>query len=446
MNEQFETQGRTLWLLCHDKDFIHKFRDVDPKVMPLGPARYLVDLSLRNFNAYRTTLSQDTVAIAMESDGARLRRNRTEPNMVVRVWRDLDVFAVSEPGLPSAREACGVWLAARGAMARIEEASSVLDKGDWEAAEAILAKQHRPDAREEAVGYAHSDYILAEARYGTGRTNFIRTGIHDWDNALRGGYEPETIGMVAAPTGIGKSQVLSSFQAASFWQGKRSIYYTAELTPEQVTTRTTLGALRKGLYDLKLDAMDDEWLRAMRYNRVTEIKGDFTVRSMEGIGWAQMQDDVDRYRDEHGAYPDVLFLDSIDDMTAPVRSGQEWQDLKQSWRTAREFAQRNHVAIWSSSQMKAEAVDGQFASLKKVAGAYAKATLCHYVIGIAQTPEERIDPGGPVMNLFILKDSLHGTTGGWIVVRTEWGDGDNGYPGMDLVEARNLPLLKGGMG
>lgn len=427
--------------MCNDQEFLHKHRDTDPKVMPLGPARYLLDLAMRYYNEYRRPLSEDTVALAMETDGIQLRRNRTEPAMVRRVWRDLDIFAVSSNGLPGAREQCGVYLQRRGTMVRVEQATVALDRGDLDAAEDILRRSRSADDREEPVTWSQTDYVLAQARYGMGKAT-IPTGLHDLDSAWRGGFSRSELGMVAAPTGIGKSQILCAMAAQAFWSGLTVLYYTFELTKEQIATRITLSCLEKGLYDLRLDEMQNEWIKAARGKRVSSLRGDYVVR--EGpLAWPQLEEDLERWHEEHGAYPDLLILDSIDDMQLPGKFDAEWQGLKAAWRKARSVAQDKKIAIWSSSQLDKASVEKARVSLKNVAGAYAKATVCHYVIGCSQTPEEKIDPSGPLLNLYILKDSIHGTTGGWIIVKTEWGDGDNGYPGWNTMESRNLPLVKG---
>ena len=229
-----ETLFYTAWLLTHDIEFMHRHREIDPKVMPIGPLRYLVDLAQRNFQQHRTPLTAEVVQIESENDGAPLRRNRTEARMVRRIFADLDTFAVSPDGLPGARDVCGVWLMRRSLRTRIGQAEVQLDRGQLAGAEALLRLPSPTDDRDAPLTLTDAAYALAANRSPKGG---VKSGIYDLDRAWRGGIRPGEIGMIAATTGVGKSQMLDAFAAAAIWQGKHVLLYTFELTKLQMISR-----------------------------------------------------------------------------------------------------------------------------------------------------------------------------------------------------------------
>ena len=437
MGADAETLFRVTWLICHDQAFLHRHREVDSRAWPLGPLRYIVNLALSHYREHRRILTDSVVELTVESDPVNLRRHRTDNAMVRSVWHDLGAFSVEDDGLPAAREMCSTWLQRRGILVRIERAGVSIDRGELEEAEELLRQPGGGDDREAPLSDADLTYVLADTLTRNAK-GAIQTGLADLDRAWRGGIRGGEIGMIGAPTGVGKSQMLASFAAAAFWQGKRSLCYTFELTKAQMIERIGLAVLGKGKYDIKLEDLPKELATAARLRHKTKL-GRFFVQ--EGaLSWPQLRFDLDAFRQEHGKYPNLLLLDSADDMPPPGKFDQEWAGLKMAYRHMRSLAQELRIPIWTSSQLTKEAVDAARISLRRIAGAYAKATLCHYVLGVSQTPEERDMHDRPLLNIFVLKDSLHGTTGGHLVCETEFGRGENGYPGFEIQEARHFPL------
>lgn len=434
-----DTMLHATWLMLHDTEFIRRHRSVDPKAWPLGPMRYLIALSLKNFDKHATPLTAAVVDLELESDSTQLRRNRTEAAMVRRVFRDLDFCAVEPDGLPAAREYSSAWVQRRSMLTKISGAEAALDRGELAAAEELLRVPAPVDDRSEPLTRDDAAFAIAAGLH-TSRKGSIPTGFYDLDRAWGGGIRKAELGILAATTGVGKSQMLAAFAGESFWAGKHSLTYTFELTKEQMLERITLACLQSGKYDLDINNLPAAWAREARNRRVERFKGNYTVR--EGAStWSQIEADVEDYKRDNGKYPDLLCLDSADDITSPGKYDAEWMALKASYRHMRTWAQEKKIAVWTTSQLKQEAVEKARVNLRHIGSAFAKAQLVHYVLGMAQTPEEKGDPGGPILNIYVLKDSLHGTTGGWLRCRATFGDGENGYPGAELMEARGLPLI-----
>ncbi len=433
-----DTIYRVAWLLLHDRVFLHRHRELNPRVFPLGPLRYLVDLAIRTYVEHRTPLSQSIVDLSVEGDAQSLRRFRTDAPMARQVFRDLAVFAIEEASLEPARNICEAWLERRSVLYRVEAAASAIDKGEIAEAEEILRRQDRADDREEPASVMANfayDHAQAQTR---GSKGAIPLGLWDLDKAWRGGYRRGEIGLVGAPTGVGKSQILCMLAAEAFWKQKLVLYYTFELTVDQIKERVRCGILKKGRYDIDLEHLDEEWARAMRENGVSEIRGDVQVQGGP-LTWPELREDLDHFKEKNGRYPGLLLLDSADDLHMPGKWTAEWQALKALYRDLRSMAQELRVPIWTSAQLTREAVDKARVNLRHIGGAFAKAQLCHYVLGVAKAQDETLSE--PQLYVYILKDSLHGTQGAALQCKAAFGEGDNGYPYLEMLHAQGLPII-----
>lgn len=248
------------------------------------------------------------------------------------------------------------------------------------------------------------------------------------------------------------SMIAVNMAVEAFWKRQSVIYYTFELTPNQILRRAVTGILQKGARSLKWGR--DEPLNATLWQtellRATSIRymkepptADIDVRT----GLMTIRDlihDIDEYIVETGQPPGLIVLDSADELVPERQRKQGWEELKETFSTLRgEVAQGREVPVWTTGQATREAVDKARISLKHVGASFAKAQKAHFVLGLAQTDQERGDVEGPWMNVFVLKDTHHGTTGGWLHCTATFGRGDNGFPGLEVHDTTGLPVSVG---
>jgi hypothetical protein len=236
----------------------------------------------------------------------------------------------------------------------------------------------------------------------------------------------------------------------AFWKNASTLYYTFELTPNQILRRAVTGIFQRGVRSLKwgrnepLDPTlwQTELLRAAKSRHMpVPPTADIDVRA----GLMTIRDlihDIDQYIVETGQPPGLVVLDSADELVPERQKRQGWEELKDIFTTLRgELAQGREVAVWTTGQATREAVDKAHISLRHVGASFAKAQKAHLVLGLAQTDQERDDAAGPWMNVSVLKDSMHGSAGGRLRCLTYFGRGDDGFPGMEVVETYGLPVV-----
>ena len=446
------TAYRAVYLLLHDEEFLKAHESLDPKVLPPGPLRYLTDLALRQWADHHTTLTATVVNQATDAEGRTIRRAKTTPDAVIRVYLELDTYAPEEDALPYVRGVCKEWLEQFALGAYVEKAGAALDRGDMEKAREALSAGLSPVARERE-GVRLSEFVgrpLPKVTPGA-----VPTGLYELDRLWGGGIRPGELGLLLGPTNVGKSMVAVSFAARAFWKGQDVLYYTFELTPEQIMERMICAILEVGPKSLKKRIGDDSpeavWRQALdriarQRRRAAPPTSDIDVRT----GMMTIRDlihELDEYSRENGKMPGLLLLDSADELATGHKKQATWEELRDIFTALRsEVAHERRLPVWTTGQATKEAVDKATISLKHVGASFAKAQKSHYVLGLSQSGKEAEQDalGDPMVNVYVLKDTLHGTRGGWLRCTAKFGRGGDGYAGLETNEVYKLPVLMGG--
>ena len=432
--------GFALWLLLNDEEFLKQNPKLSATLFPRGSSRYLAGLSLSQWQENRHVVTPLIVELVTENDTVALRRAGADKDAVREVYAEITTaFYVDPASLPITRKVCREWLEKRALQGAIQQADEAIKGGDLGKAHLHLSGAMLPVVQEEPA--THLSMVTKDFLKGVRepKEGAIPTGFPELDQCWGGGYRPGEVGMVAGHTGVGKSQVLCAIAAEAFWEGANVVYYTYELSPEQIKNRIALGILGKGKDDTH-DDWSTELERSAQVRKRPVPLADIDIRNGEQT-WPAIMGYLEEYKGYWGKYPDVLCMDSADDV-APLPNGgeQQWQQLTEAYTFMRRQAQRMKIRIWSTAQLKQEAVEKARVSLRHIGYAFGKAQKAHYVLGLAQTEQDKNHIEGPKIQVYVLKDSLHGTTGGHLECAARFGFGENGYPGYSVEYVHSLPL------
>jgi hypothetical protein len=443
-----DTPFRTAWLLVHDNVFARENASAPLAVWPRGSLRYILEVAKETWFEYGVKLTIGAIDIITDTDAARLRRNNTDKASVLQAASDLASFSVPDTDLPIARTACRNWLEVKVMRTATELASKAMDKGDMDKAKALLAAAELAPGDNGQAERLNAKSSNPFASTLTLSADAIPTGLFDLDQVWRGGARPGDLGMIVAPTGMGKSMFLAKLAASAFWAGKQVLYDTHELSPQQIKARFLGATLELGKSGIATTTWTDALIRQGKMLGIDPANtGDFEVRN-DFATWGDLTGGLERYKDEHGQYPDILLLDSADDIAPMNKTAKAWESLREAYVYLRQLAAAKQMVIWSTGQLNRESISmavksqgNTHASLRVIGDSFAKAQKSHYVLALSQTDNQRNNISGPKLSMHVLKDSLHGSTGSVLEVDAGYGQGDNGYASFAIEKIYNLPTI-----
>lgn len=411
-----------VWLVLHDEEF---GRELAPQILPddfpQGALRGLTMLAKDQAERFGRPTSRQTLEAALEA-GFPAEKYGTDADSMRDVYGRLDAFAPDDESYGRIEETARAWLKHRHMRRAADQATEALDKGDTDVAAEALDTLHRAHAPSEPpLSLGDIGQLYEESPNGA-----IPTGLRFIDEAWEGGIRPHEFGVLLAVTNVGKSQALCYLACSAYRSNRSILFYTSELTPKQI-----LGRIVSGLLQQPYDQVPE--LEAMRLlveyreqHKITAsiwvkfIGSDMTTTSLR-LDLEQMERD--------GKHVDLVFLDSADDMSAGSKVKEDWLRQENIYHALRQLALRVGIPIWTSTQAKQTAVEKARIGLQHVGRSFAKAQRGHFVIALAQTSAQREDPLGPLVGVFIIKDSEHGSPGLWREMQTTFGKG-HGYPGF----------------
>jgi archaellum biogenesis ATPase FlaH len=213
----------------------------------------------------------------------------------------------------------------------------------------------------------------------------ITTGIPTLDNILTG-IQIGQLGLILGTTGRGKSILLANFAYHALISGVCVVYISLEMPARQISMR-----------------MDSLWLdieydKLKKYNFTAEELEIINIRLEEAkklwkdkfriislpVKSSNMDDVKDALEDiflEDGFKPTLLLFDSLDHMKAVGRSEGYRLDQTNIYWSAKNLAEDDGYAIWTTTQAGKEYVD-KLATAESAAEAYDKGRIADIMISL----------------------------------------------------------------
>jgi len=224
------------------------------------------------------------------------------------------------------------------------------------------------------------------------------TGLQQIDkkDILNGGLGRGEIGVITAPTGVGKSHFLVHVGCEALKVGKNVIHYTFELSERAVGLR----------YDSNLCNIPS--------NEVVEKKDD-VIKTYEDQDLGRLiikeyptgSATVMTIRNHieklllKGFVPSLIVIDYADIMRSSRSYDSLRHELKLVYEELRNLAMDMNIPVWTASQANREASNASVVGLENMSEAYGKAMVADVVLSISRKPMEKSTGAG---RLFIAKN------------------------------------------
>ena len=237
-----------------------------------------------------------------------------------------------------------------------------------------------------------------EARFAKITRVTCPTGITQLDRkeVLNGGLARGEIGVITAPTGVGKSHFLVSVGANALKVGKNVLHYTFELTETAVGVRYD-----SHLCDIPSSEVQDRKDEVLKnyeegsYGRLiikeypTGSASVLTIRNhLEKLA---MKDFI----------PSLIVIDYADIMRSTRSYDSLRHELKLIYEELRNLAMELKIPVWTASQANREAAEKDVVGLDSMSEAYGKAMVADVVVSLSRKQLEKSTGAG---RLFVAKN------------------------------------------
>ena len=240
------------------------------------------------------------------------------------------------------------------------------------------------------------DYLADfERRFELKARNPVSSGWKKIDSITQGGLGAGELGVVIAPTGVGKSMVLVHLGAEALKAGKTVVHYTLELADTVVASRYDSCITGIGLSDLY--SRKEEI-----YEHVKDVSGRLIVKEYptKTATTATITNHLEKLI-ARGIIPDVVLVD-YGDLLRPIDKRKEKRnELESIYEELRALAQEFGCPVWTASQTNRTGLNAEVITMESISEAFNKCFVSDFIFTISRTIEDKTTNEG---RIFVAKN------------------------------------------
>lgn len=253
-------------------------------------------------------------------------------------------------------------------------------------------------AKGEPHTVGHNFFEDFEARFALINRITCPTGLGpiDGQDILNGGLGRGEIGVVVAPTGVGKSHFLVHVGCEALKRGKNVVHYTFELSETQVGIRydshlcgISSSEVRENKEKVLEKYENSEFGRLIIKEYPTGTASVMTIRNhLEKLSMRDFK-------------PSLIVIDYADIMRSSRKFDSLRHELKLIYEELRNLAMEMSIPVWTASQANRESAKSDIVGLENMSEAYGKAQVADVVLSLSRKPTEKASGYG---RLFVAKN------------------------------------------
>jgi len=217
----------------------------------------------------------------------------------------------------------------------------------------------------------------------------LPTGIVGIDNLLKGGLGIGELGVVLAPTGTGKTTLLTKFANTAFNLGYNVVQIFFEDNP---------GNIKRKHYTIWSDIAPDEQpeFKEEVMKKVTEAqtrsKGSLKLLKLasDNVTVSEIKNKLRKLNSENENKIDLLIIDYVDCISSDKSTnGEEWKGEGSVMRSLESMTGEFNMAIWTATQGNRESISSEVVTGDQMGGSIKKAQIAHVILSIGKTLEQK---------------------------------------------------------
>jgi len=373
-------QTKVLASIISAPEFLEQSFDViNPYFFDSDSGKWVAKKALQYYNEYRTipTLDYFKIELSSETDDT-LRIGVVDLLRKVVVKRtDTDLDYVRDRFLDFARN--------QSLKSAIIKSVDLLQEGKYDSIKNIIDTALR-SGQPKHIGLMWNDDV--DKRLLHVARNTIPTGWNVIDALIGDGLAGGELGVIAAPSGVGKSWALSTIGASALRNGKCVAHYTLELNENYVGIRydTIFTGIEPKIVPENPDVVKDV---------VSKVPGKLIIRHYPAKSatchslLAHTQQLI-----ALGHKPDIMLVDYADLLRSSERVDARYQELGAIYEELRGIAGELNIPVWTASQTQRSSIQDDVIQADKIAESYQKIMTADLVISFSRKLEDKANLTG----------------------------------------------------
>jgi predicted ATP-dependent serine protease len=264
---------------------------------------------------------------------------------------------------------------------------SIIDKGDFESYDKLEEMVRGAlQVGEVDKGTADVFFNLDEVLNDDYR-HPIPIGVPGIDNLLKGGLAKGEIGVILAPTGVGKSTFTTKIANHAFNLGYNVLQIFFEDNPKIIQRKhITLwtGIHPDDLTERRVEVMEKvKQIQSTRKNKLIMKK-----LSSDTVTMNQIKNQVRKMIAE-GTKIDMVILDYIDCVVPDKNLGDEWKSEGSVMRGFEAMCHELDIAGWTATQGNRSSISSEVVTTDQMGGSIKKAQVGHVIITVAKSLQQK---------------------------------------------------------
>jgi replicative DNA helicase len=206
------------------------------------------------------------------------------------------------------------------------------------------------------------------------------------NDLMDGGLGPGELGVVVAPSGVGKTWILTAIGAEAVRKGLSVVHYTMELSEHYVGAR--YDTVFTGIPSVNLKDKKDEVK-----SRIKNLQGRLLVKYFppKGVTVKKLQQHIEKMITLDNK-PDVIIVDYADLLLSHSnKSDSTYQEQGGVYIDLRGMSGELEIPIWTASQTNRSAIDSEVIEADKIADSYAKVMNADFIMSWSRKSKDKLN-------------------------------------------------------
>jgi len=215
----------------------------------------------------------------------------------------------------------------------------------------------------------------------------IPMGIPGIDRLLKGGLAKGEIGVVLAPTGVGKSTLLTKIANHAFNMGNNVLQIFFE-DNQKIIQRKHFTLWTKIHPDLLSEKKDEVIRKVKEIEETMSNKLILKKLPSDTVTMLQIKNQV-RKMIADGTKIDMILLDYIDCVVPDKNLGDEWKSEGSVMRGFEAMCHELNIVGWTATQGNRNSISSEVVTTDQMGGSIKKAQVGHVIISVAKTLQQK---------------------------------------------------------